>query len=196
MFIKELALRSNIAKEDSRTLFKSIPTTKLCRVHDNHTRHSMDYAQSQDVNRIGERQGLCVFTNNGCTKTCSILRPLSMFGTSSIEDTEMYCEYVDVIESLSGGMLSIDDVSGRQACPTCRYVLSKGASGVRPNFPVYSLEYSSDRCLVDCVLYSLDAEVTDTVFKYYSENLSKAANDLRGKVICPFLTIVVQCTCL
>lgn len=153
MFIKELARRSSIPEVCCRTLLTSIPSTKLCRLHHNHTRHSMDYAMSQDTNRIGERQGLCVFTNNGCANTSSILRPLSKFGTSSIEDTEMYCEYVDAIESLSGGVLSMDHVSGKQAYATCRYVLTKGASGVRPIFQVSSSHDSADRCLVDCVLY-------------------------------------------
>ena len=108
-----------------------------------------------------------------------------MFKTDTIEDIEEYCEYVDIVSNLSIGQFSIDDVSGKHACGTCRYLLTKGAQGIRPRFHVSLLKDSADHCLVDCVLYALDENLYESDYSW-SNHISELAEELRSDVICPF----------
>ena len=156
LFCQDLSRRSGIEVQEARDILKAVAKTKFCSLHHNQSRHAANAAARVDPGTRGAIAGICVFKDHGCFENSKSLRPLAMYKKETLEDTEAYLDAMDAANTISGGRLSLEDVTGKQVCANCRYVISKGITGVRPNFLINELKDSADRCLVDCVLFALD----------------------------------------
>lgn len=170
---------------DASFLLHNIADARFCSLHHNQTRHSSAAAELVEPSIKGKKSGLCVFKDAGCAAKNNILRPLPELRRGSLEEIETYFEYNEAVYSHSAGSIEFCDVAGKQACGTCRYVISKEADGTPPNVDNATLKSATDRCLVDCILYALDAYNQDSVFVRGSDQLRDQAVLLKKKVISP-----------
>ena len=183
LFCQDLSRRSEIEVQEARDILKAVAKTKFCSLHHNQSRHAANAAARVDPGTRGAIAGFCVFKDHGCFENSKSLRPLAMYKKETLEDTEAYLDAMDAVNTVSCGRLSLEDVTGKQVCANCRYVISKGITGVRPNFLINELKDSADRCLVDFVLFALDANNYTAEYCRVNEVSFRLANELKANII-------------
>jgi len=172
--------------KDARFPLHVIPRSRFCWQHHNQSRNSSQLAALQDPSTGGTKGGSCVFRGHGCSGTNFTFRPLPRAARESLDDIEMYYEYDESISIHTAGTLAFEDVSGKQACAVCRYVIKKGAQGIKPNDDAALLSDVVDRFLVDVVLSALDGG-GQPVRKRGHESVMQVAQELKSRVFRHFL---------
>ena len=114
------------------------------------------------------------------------MRPLRSYKRQTLGEAESCYEYEESIQCHMQGLLSAGNVSDKQACATCRYVISKGAQGIRPNMDSPFLKDVVDRCLVDCVLYALDIDNPHLAFISNNDTALREVQNVKTKLLTPF----------
>ena len=195
-FCFDLSRRSGISISDARLLLCKLPEARFCYLHHNQTRHSKKFASGLEPTKRGERHGFCIFRNNGCLQTSFVLRPLPKPRLQSLEDVESYSDFEDAVMSHSSRALTPGEVIGKQACGTCRYILTKGSSGTKPLVDTAILKCATDRCLVDCILFALDKKAEtdmDSVYMRANDEVKMEALKLKEKVVTPLPDVPNAC---
>lgn len=123
-FCVDLCRRSGLDIEGARFLLHNVSESRFRSLNHNHTRHASAFAASPEPALKGFRTGFCVFRERGCTGTNTSLRHLRFPSWETLRDTEIYYEYEEAVHNHSGGVLAIWEISGKQACSVCRYVVT------------------------------------------------------------------------
>ena len=170
---------------DASFLLHNIADARFCSFHHNQTRHSSAAAELTEPPLKGKKSLICVFKDAGCAANNNFLRPLPQLHRESLEETEKYFECTEAVYDHSDSSIEFVHVVGKRACGPCRYVISKGSNGTRPNVDNATFKSATDLCLVDCILYALDAYNQDSVFVRGSDKLRDEAVLLKKKVVSP-----------
>ena len=185
-FCFDLSWRSRISISDAWFLPLELPKALFCYFHHIQTRHSKTFSSGIEPTKRGEKHGFCIFRNNGCLRTSLVLRPLRKPRLQSLEDVESYSDLEDAVMSHCSRALKPGKVIGKQACGTCRYILTKASNGTKPLVDNAVLKCATDSCLVDRILFALDKKAEtdmDTVNMRGNVKMKMEALKLNGNVV-------------
>lgn len=68
--------RSGIDVATAWFIVANLPDSRFCSFHYNHTGYTKRESDRLEPSKRGQKQGLCVFSNSGCSGSSTLLRPL------------------------------------------------------------------------------------------------------------------------
>lgn len=185
-FRSNLSARSEISIADAPYLLRQLSDERFFSFHHNQTRHCKEEAFRFELNQRGMKRGVCVFTDNGCLQTSTIIRAILRHHPISLEEIELYAEYDDSVQIHSSDVLNASNVVRRRAYGTRRYVIAKGYSESKPAADSAMLRCATDRCLDNCILFALDTangRNSESVYMRVNADIFAEAQKLKETVV-------------